>query len=242
MKDHRWYSKKIDSVYNELNTSTNGLSQKEAESRVQKYGKNELPKKKKDSIFKIILGEFMDPIVILMLVAMAASLVVGEVVDAIAILFIVMVDIIMGAYQENKANNTADALSNLVRVKSRVLRDGKQVSIDSSEITVGDIVLLESGDKISADLRVIESHNFMIDEAILTGESVQVNKIPDTLEAKELSLSEQTNMLFSGTTVVTGRAKAIVTSVGLDTEIGKIANTINKIGRASCRERVCLYV
>lgn len=227
MKDYRWYSKNIDSVYSELNTNINGLSQKEAELRIQKYGKNELPKKKKDSIFKIILGEFMDPIVILMLVAMVASLVVGEVVDAIAILFIVMVDIIMGAYQENKANNTADALSNLVRVKSRVLRDGKQISIDSSDVTIGDIVLLESGDKISADLRVIESHNFMIDEAILTGESVQVNKTPDTLETKELSLSEQTNMLFSGTTVVTGRAKAVVTSIGLDTEIGKIANTIN---------------
>lgn len=227
MKDHKWYAKDTNSVLEELNTNVNGISQEEAESRIQKYGKNELPKKKKDSIFKIILGEFMDPIVILMLVAMIASLIVNEVVDAIAILFIVMVDIIMGAYQENKANNTADALSNLVRVKSRVLRDGKQLSIDSSDVTIGDIVLLESGDKISADLRVIESHNFMIDEAILTGESVQVNKISDTLEDKELSLSEQTNMLFSGTTVVTGRAKAVVTSVGLDTEIGKIANTIN---------------
>ena len=222
-----YYNKQLESLYKELNTNELGLDIEESKKRIEKYGKNELPKKKKDSILKIFINEFKDPIVLLLLVAIISSLIVGEIVDAIAIMAIVLVDIIIGTYQENKANNTAEALATLVTQKSKVLRNGKIEEIESSELTIGDCVLLESGDKISADLRIIESHNFMVDESILTGESVQVIKNNEIITKNNAAITEQTNMVFAGTSAVTGRAKAIVVGVGLNTEIGKIADTIN---------------
>lgn len=222
-----YYNKTENEINDELKTSIKGLSSKEANVRLQKYGKNVIPKKKKESIFSIFLGEFKDPIVILLIFAILASLIAGEVIDAIAILFIVLIDAIMGTYQENKANNTAEALEKLVSVKTRVIRDNKLVSIDASELTIGDYVVLESGDKISADLRIIEAHNLTVDESILTGESVQVSKNDNVINKENVILSEQTNMAFAGTTVVSGRAKTIVIGIGLNTQIGKIADSIN---------------
>ena len=222
-----YYNKDIKEVSEMLATSEYGLTSEEAIERINKYGKNSLPKKKKDSIFMIFLCEFKDPMIILLLIAIIASFLANELVDALAILFIVLVDVVMSVYQEKKANNTAEALENLVKEKSKVIRDGKTFIIDSSELTIGDCVILESGDKISADMRVIESQNFMIDESILTGESIQVNKSSQILESDSLALHEQTNMLFAGTSVVSGRAKAIVVAVGLNTEIGRIAHSIN---------------
>ena len=223
-----WYSKEIEDVYKILKIDDKGLTSEEANKRLEKYGRNELPKQKKDSVFKIFLSEFKDPIVLLLIIAIIASFAVGEVIDAIAIIFIVLVDVLMGTYQENKANNIADALSKLVTVKSKVLRNGEITPVDSEELVLGDIVLLESGDKISADLRLIETHNFMVDESILTGESVQVSKNAHAIKGDNLIISDQSNMAFSGTTVVTGRAKAIVVSTGLYTEIGKIAHSISE--------------
>ena len=222
-----FYNKSVDEVKKELNTKNEGLSKKEVIKRLEKYGRNTLPKKEKDSILKIFFNEFKDPILLLLLGAIIASLMVNEVIDAVVIVVIVLVDVIMATYQENKANNTAEALAKLVTSKTKVMRDGSVVSVDAEELTIGDIVLLESGDKVSADMRIIESHNLMIDEAILTGESVQVNKNSDLIKKQDVLIAEQTNMVFSGTTVVTGRAKAIVVGVGLNTEIGKIADSIN---------------
>ena len=227
MKKEFWYNKEINKVYEELKTSENGLKTKEINERIQKYGKNTLPKNKKDSVIKIFFSELMDPIVLLLLVAIIASLMVGEVIDAVAIVFIVLVDVIMGTYQENKANNTAEALSKLVTVQSKVLRDGKITVINSEDLVVGDLILFESGDKVSADVRIIKAHSFTVDESVLTGESVQVVKDEKVLEEQDLNLADQSNMLFSGTTVVAGRAKGIVVRVGLSTEIGKIADTIH---------------
>jgi len=222
-----WYSKSKEEILKELESSENGLSEKEVKNKLEKHGKNTLPKSKKDSVLHIFFSEFKDPIVLLLIIAIIASFLVGEVVDAIAIIFIVLVDVLMGTYQENKANNIADALSKLVTVKSKVLRDGNILSVDSEDLVIGDIVLLESGDKISADLRIIEAHNFMVDESILTGESVQVSKTTEVIDGDNLVISDQNNMAFSGTTVVTGRAKAIVVGTGLNTEIGKIAHSIS---------------
>lgn len=222
-----FYNKTIEEIEKELNTGIDGITEEEAKKRIELYGKNELPKKKKDSVIKIFINEFKDPIVMLLVVAIIASLMVGEVVDAVAIVAIVLIDIVMGTYQENKANNTAEALASLVTEKAKVIRSGKIIEIDSTELAIGDYVLLESGDKISADLRIVEAHNFMVDESVLTGESLQVNKNNDIISKEKVSLSEQSNMLFAGTSAVTGRAKAIVVSVGLNTEIGKIAHSIN---------------
>ena len=228
MKNKYYYTMNNEELYKTLKSSDNGLTCVEAQKRLKYYGYNELPKKKPDSIFKIFISELLDPIVILLIIAIIASLIVGEVIDALAIFLIITVDLIIGTIQEKKANNTADALSNLARDKVKVLRDKKEVLIDSTELTIGDLVFLESGDKISGDLRIIESHNFTVDESILTGESLAVEKNEKSIKTiKELDITTRTNMLFAGTSVVTGRAKAIVTSIGINTEIGKIASTIN---------------
>ena len=222
-----YYNKEIKEIEKELNTTSEGLTTKEALKRQEKYGKNILPQKKPDSILKIFFNELKDPMIILLIIAIIISFLSKEVIDAIAIIFIVLVDAIMGAYQENKANKVADSLSKLVPTKTKVIRNNDIIFIDTEELTIGDYVLLESGDKISADMRIIESHNLTVDESILTGESVQVAKENSTIDKENISIAEQYNMLFSGTTVVKGRAKAIVVNVGLKTEIGKIADSIN---------------
>ena len=226
MNSH-WYQMTRDELFTKLKTDENGLTNKEANLRLEKFGNNTLPKKKKDSVLKIFLNEFKNPILILLLVAVIASLIGNEPIEALAIILIVLVDVSLGTYQENKANNTAEALSRLVTVKTKVLRNGKEIVVDSANVVPGDYVFLESGDKISADLRIIEAHNFTVDESILTGESLAVNKHADPIKTDKLSISDQKNMLFSGTSVVTGRAKAIVVATALKTELGKIADTIN---------------
>lgn len=222
-----YYQKTAKTVEKELNTSAEGLTKKEAAARLLKYGKNLLPEKPKDSLLKIFLSEFKDPMVILLVVAVIASFVANEIIDALAIIFIILIDVVAGTYQENKANNIAEALTKLVSTKSKVIRSGKTLLVNTEELTIGDLVILESGDKVGADMRVVESHNLTADESILTGESLPVAKNCAALGENDLAISEQTNMLFSGTAIVTGRAKAIVVEVGLKTEIGKIADTIN---------------
>lgn len=222
-----YYNKQIKEIEKELNTNDQGLTTEEVLIRQKKYGKNILPQKKADSILKIFLYELKDPMVLLLIVAILISFLSKEIVDAIAILFIVLVDVIMGVYQENKANKVALSLSKLVATKTKVIRENQVVSINAEQLTIGDYVFLESGDKISADMRIVDASNLMVDESILTGESVQVAKKNSTINKENVLIAEQYNMLFSGTTIVKGRAKAIVVNIGLQTEIGKIADSIN---------------
>lgn len=223
-----FYKKETEEVLQELHTSENGLNNNEVQKRKEKYGKNELPKKKRETVWHIFFNEFKDPIVILLMVAILASFTVGEAMDAVAILFIVLLDACMGTYQENKANKTAGALANLVKTKVAVIRNGKTNSVDAEEVTIGDIVLLESGDKVSADIRLLETYNLKINESVLTGESTEVHKIAEALLDEELTISDQKNMAFSGTTVVRGRAKGVIVGIGLNTELGKIADSMNQ--------------
>lgn len=223
-----FYKKETEEVLQELHTSENGLNNNEVQKRKEKYGKNELPKKKRETVWHIFFNEFKDPIVILLMVAILASFIVGEAMDAVAILFIVLLDACMGTYQENKANKTVEALANLVKTKVAVIRNGKTISVDAEEVTIGDIVLLESGDKVSADIRLLETYNLKINESVLTGESTEVHKIAEALLDEELTISDQKNMAFSGTTVVRGRAKGVVVGIGLNTELGKIADSMNQ--------------
>ena len=222
---NKFYSISKEELYDKLNTSENGIKSNEIEKRVDKYGSNKLPDNNKHSIIKIIISELLDPIVLLLGVAIIVSIIVGEYVDAVAIFVIILIDLILGTYEENKANNTIEALSKLVPDDVKVKRDGKDMLVDVSELVVGDLVYLESGDKVSADMRLIEEHNLTVDESILTGESLSVEKDCATLK-ENTEISSQINMVFAGTTILTGRAKAIVTSVGSNTEIGKIADTI----------------
>ena len=227
MKEDRYYSMTIEEIHTKLKTTSIGLTTKEVEKRIERDGLNELPRKKKESIISIFIKEIFDPIVLLLIAAIIISLAVGEKIDAIAITFIVLVDLILGTYQENKANSTIESLQKLVPEKVKVLRDEKEVSIDSKELVVGDLIFLESGDKISADLRIVESHNLTVDESILTGESLPVEKNNKELKNKEILISSQTNMLFAGCSVITGRAKCIVVKTGINTEVGQVAETIN---------------
>ena len=224
--NNEWYKYKIDDVFNKTNSTIEGLNSKEVKKRLEKNGYNVLPKKKKDSIVKIFFSEFNDPIVLLLLVAVILSFLAGEVIDAVAILFILLIDAIIGTAQEVKAEKSAEALESLIKVKVKVLRDGKEVEIDSSELVIGDIVLLEPGNKIAADLRIVESKNLTIDEAILTGESL--NSVKNNLIIDgSVTLAERKNMLFSGTNVITGRGTAVVVETGINTEIGKIAEQVS---------------
>ena len=222
-----WQKKTEQEIMEKLKTNRNGLKQEEANERLNKYGLNELPKAKKDNIFKIFFSEFNDPIIWLLIVSIIFSFIVGEVVDACAIIFIILIDAIVGTIQEWKANKSAEALQDLIKVQVKVLRDGKEQLIESNQLVIGDIVLLESGNKISADLRVIESRNLTVDESILTGESINVLKNADIIE-KNYSISDCKNMLFAGTSVITGRGVAIVCETAANTEIGKIADKVTK--------------
>ena len=216
-----YYDEDIEKIYNELNSSKNGLKPHEVDIRLKNNGKNILPRKKRPSFVKLYLKEFKSPIELILLFTVIVSFLVGEAVDACVIIFIILVDTIMGAYQENKALKSTESLNNMLKSKSRVLRDGKKHNIDSENIVVGDIILLESGDRINADARIIESTNLQVDESILTGESLNVQKNNKTLSSDTI-LAERKNMLYAGCNVITGRAKAIVTSTGVKTEIGKI--------------------
>lgn len=221
----KWHSENEETVFEILKSSRGGLSTKEAGIRLQRYGKNVLPKKRKNSFLKIMAKQLIEPIVILLIVASFFSLWIGETIDALAILFIIIIDLLMGTFEEWKASKNADALVNMIRVKVKVQRDKEEV-IDAEELVVGDIIELESGNKICADMRLLESENLTVQESSLTGESIGVNKGVCLLKENTI-LAERKNMVYAGTTILTGRAIAIVCETGKNTEIGKIANQIN---------------
>lgn len=223
-----YFKQDVNDVIKDLNSSIDGLSNKQANENIQKYGKNILPSKKRDSILKIFFKEFSSPIELILLATVIISFFVGEYIDALVILFIILIDVIMGTYQENKALKSAEALNKMLITKTKVLREKKEVNIDSKDITIGDIILLESGSKITADARIIESVNLQVDESVLTGESMTVNKNNLTIEG-DTPLAERCNMLYAGCNVITGRCKAIVVSIGESTEIGKIAKQVRDV-------------
>lgn len=220
-----YYKYEIEDIFKELETSENGISTKELDERVEKYGKNELPKGKKQSVFSIFFEQFKSPIVYVMIFASILSALGKEYVDAIAILFIVLIDAIVGTIQEFQASKEAESLQNLIKVKCKVIRDGKEKLVNSEDLTIGDIMVLESGNKISADARIISSLNLNVDESILTGESLPRDKNALTIK-KDTSIQDIDNMLFAGTSVVKGRCTAVVVAIGADTEIGKISSKV----------------
>lgn len=194
----------------------------------EQYGENVLPEKKHDSILKIFLSGFKDPIVFLLIITVIISLIIGEIVDALVVSFIILLDLILGTIEEYQANKNADSLRNLIRYEVKVIRDNEELRIDSKDLVVGDIVLLESGDNIAADIRIIECSNLQVNESIITGESVNVYKSSNILD-DDTPLHSRNNMLYAGCTVQTGRAKGIVVSVGINSLIGHIADTVSKI-------------
>ena len=220
-----YYDIETDKVLKELKSRKTGLKKEEVEESQKQFGKNELPKQKQESALKIFMSQFADPMELILCITVVLSFISGEVVDAIALMVIIFVDVLLGTYEEWKARKDAESLINMIKVTTTVIREGKTIDIDSSEVVVGDIISLESGVKISADARLIECHNFQTDESALTGESIANTKSTDKIP-ENTNLADRTNMVYAGTTVITGRALAVVTAIGIKTEIGKIADKV----------------
>lgn len=223
-----WHSKSSNYALKETSSSVDGLSSVEAQARLNKNGANELPQKKPTSIFMLLFHELINPIILILLVAMAFSFAVGELIDGFVILGIITIDAIIGVVQSKRAERIASSLAGMIKVKTKVLRDDVKLEIESTNLVVGDIVFLESGDKISADMRIIECSNFTVDEALLTGESINATKQVETVK-ENAPLGDRTCMVFSGSSVITGRAKCVVVQTGLNTEIGNIASNLNNV-------------
>jgi len=216
---------KIDEAMRELNAEMDGLSSGEVQKRLEEFGPNELKKEKGKSPVRLFLEQFTDILIIILLVATALSMAIGEFYDAIVIIAIVMACAVLGFTQEYKAEKALEALKKMTATTATVLRDGKEMELETRDLVPGDIILLYTGDKVPADARLIEAMNMKTDEAPLTGESTPVNKNVKPLP-EETIVSDRRNTLFTGTVVVYGRGKAVVTSTGMNTEFGKIAKMV----------------
>jgi magnesium-transporting ATPase (P-type) len=220
-----YYNNSVESVLKSLNTTRNGLSDEEVKKRLDKCGMNRMPEQKKAGLLKIFLAQFLNPLIYVLLIASVVTIVLEEYTDAIFIAVVLLLNAVIGTAQEYKAEKSAAALQQLVKVMAKVRRDGSVVTIDSEELVPGDIVYLESGNKVPADVRLIEANDLKIDEAFLTGESEGIMKMTDPLQG-ELVVGDRKNMSYAGSTILYGRGAGVVTATALYTEIGKIAGTI----------------
>lgn len=226
------YQHNIQEVLDHVQSTTDGLTSAEAKKRLEANGKNKLAEAKKTSLFVKFLKQLTDPMIIILLVAAAVSLVLtlveqtGEFADVIIIVAVVLLNAILGVAQESKAEAAIAALQSMTEAKCKVIRDGNMMYVDSCDLVVGDIVLLEAGDSVPADCRILESASCKVEEAALTGESVPVDKFSHEISG-EVSLGDRKNMLYMGSSIAYGRATAVVVATGMDTEMGKIAHVLN---------------
>ncbi len=235
----KYYLESMQSVFDDVKSSENGLSSQEAAKRLEQNGKNKLAEAKKDSVIKRFFDQMKDPMIVILLVAAVVSAVTDIIeaghftppTDACIILVVVIINAVLGVVQESKAEKAVEALQKMSAATTKVLRDGKTEVIKSEDLVVGDVILLDAGDAIPADCRIFECASMKIEEAALTGESVPVNKIVNALmghkEDDEVPLGDRKNMAYMGSTLVYGRGKAVVVSTGMNTEMGKIANAIS---------------
>ncbi len=230
------YLSKAEEVLQTLNAGADGLTSGEALKRQEECGKNKLEEAKKTSIIKRFLLQLADPMILILIAAAVISAVTATIdggegyADVIIILVVVLINAILGVVQESKAEAAIEALQKMSAATSKVLRDGRITVVKSEDLVPGDVVILEAGDAVPADGRILESASLKIEEAALTGESVPVNKYSDPLQSgedgKEIPLGDRKNMMYMGSTVVYGRGKAVVTEIGMKTEMGKIANAL----------------
>lgn len=234
MEEKSWFNKKKEEIEKQLNTNTEkGLTQEQVEKAREKYGFNELKAAKKKNLLQRFIDQFKDFSIIILIIAAIVSGIVGVsegegITDTIIILIVVIVNAIIGVVQESKAEKSLEALQKLSDHASKVIRDGKLSVIPARELVPGDIVVLDTGDYIPADLRIIEEANLKSQESSLTGESVPVEKTSDVIEEANIGIGDRKNMLFSSSLVTYGRGKGIVVETGMTTEVGKIAGMINE--------------
>ena len=224
-----WHSFSLEKTFEKLESSDRGLSLDAAKERLKRYGANSLPEEKPPSKLRLFLSQFQSPLIYILLAAGAVVFAMGETIDSSIILAVLLVNAIVGVIQEGKAQNTLLALKKLVETNATVLRNGKEFIIPDREVVSGDILILQEGERISADARVIFSQNLKIDEASLTGESEAIYKNTDVLERNDLPTADQKNMVWKGTHVVSGNGRVVVVTTGLGTVIGGIAKQISAI-------------
>ena len=231
--EKNWFNKEVKDVETELNTNLkNGLSSIQLEENRAKYGKNELKEKKKEPLIKKFIEQFKDFSIIVLIIAAIVSGIVGVaqgegITDTIIILIVVLLNAIIGVAQESKAEKSLEALKKLSEHAAKVVRDGKEQVIPARELVPGDIVIIETGDYVSADLRIIEAVNLKSQESSLTGESIPVEKKAEPIKGDDIGIGDRVNMLFSSSLITYGRGKAIVVETGMNTEVGQIAGMLN---------------
>jgi Ca2+-transporting ATPase len=220
-----WHSKKSEQVLSELRVDQKGLSSEEVKRRLEEFGYNELKEKKRVTPFQIFLNQFKDVFVIMLLAATVISFLIGETVDAITIAIIVILNSVVGFIQEYRSEKAMEAMKKLTAPKARVIRNGDETVVDAREIVPGDIVLLEAGDRVPADGRLVETVDLKADEAVLTGESTDVTKNLGVVK-EDTPIADRKNSVFMATHMTYGRGKAVITSTGMKTEFGKIAELV----------------
>ena len=223
------YNQTVSQVLTEFETNQqSGLSSLQALDLLKQNGPNALPEAKKTTIIQKFINQFKDLMIGILFVAALIAAFTGEIVDAIFILLVVILNAIFGVFQESRAENAIDALKAMATPNANVIRDGKEISIPSPDLVVGDIVRLEAGDVVPADLRILESNSMQIEEAGLTGESVPVDKTTEALKGSDLALGDRSNLAFMNSNVTYGRGLGVVTGVGLNTEVGRIADMLEQ--------------
>lgn len=230
MANLEWYTLEKEAVEKELSTSlSKGLDDKEAAERLERYGYNEIEQKKRKTIFQMYIDQFKDFMIIILIIAAVISGLLGELTDAVVILMIVILNAVLGVVQENKAEESLAALKRMAAPNAKVLRGSRHDIIPARMLVPGDIVILETGDLVPADIRITKALNLKIQEAALTGESVPVEKDESPLSRKNVPLGDRVNMGYSGSLVTYGRGEGIVVGTGMDTEVGKIAKMIQSV-------------
>lgn len=224
----KFFSKPHDKVLKNFNVSKSGLTENQVKENLDKFGYNQLTEKQKQTVMQVFLSQFKDLLVIILIIAAIISAATGNLESTLVIFAVIILNAILGTVQHFKAEASLDSLKALSSPSAKVYRNGKKVEVQSKEIVPGDILILEAGDMVAADGRIIENFSLQINESSLTGESESVNKFIDVIEEEEIALGDQKNMVFSGSLVTYGRALVVVTATGMNTEIGKIAHLMEE--------------
>ncbi|HKL16614.1 MAG TPA: HAD-IC family P-type ATPase, partial [Balneolaceae bacterium] len=226
-----WHALPEPDLLNKLQSSSQeGLDDSEAARRLAYFGLNEIEREEGLSSWQILIHQFKDPLIYILLIAAFITFVLQDYIDSGVIMAVVLLNAVIGYSQEKKAQKAIRALTSLSAPKARVIRNGLEMEIPGKELVPGDIVLLTSGGKVAADMRILQSQGLEVDESTLTGESMAVSKVCEPIKNDDLVPGDQVNMLFSGTIVVRGRSKAIVVRTGRETELGRIAASVKRVG------------
>jgi Ca2+-transporting ATPase len=228
-EERSWHTRTVEAALSELSSARTGLAKVEAEQRLERYGPNELQAAAQVSAWKILLEQFKNILILILLVATAASAFLGHGVETIVIAVIVLFAVVLGFIQEYRAERAIEALREMAAPTVIVIRGGQEIEVAARNVVPGDIILLQAGDKVAADARLIESVNLKADEAPLTGESVPVQKHMEALTKEDLAVGDRSNMVFAATIITYGRGRGLVVETGMNTQVGRIAEMLQTV-------------